>query len=189
MLGCRTSSRYGTFPGSLICGFLMNTCLPGPRPVLTPSLHSSLSFSAPESLPGSLCASSSSFPSPPALLCFLVCPRFPPRRLVVEAALAPALSEESALGGSGVWSESESAASAEPWSKYLLCLAVALADLRLGLGLRLRLRLGEGESGLRFLDGDLAVDILADKRRLGALAAVAGAGAVREDRRGMNGID
>lgn len=185
MLGCRTSSRYGTFPGSLICGFLMNTCLPGPRPVLTPSLHSSLSFSAPESLPESLCASSSSFP--PALLCFLVCPRFPPRRLAVEAALAPALSEESALGGSGAWSESESAASAEPWSKYLLCLAVVLADLRLGLGLRLRL--GEGESGLRFLDGDLAVDILADKRRLGALAAVAGAGAAREDRRGMDGID
>jgi hypothetical protein len=182
VLACRTSSRYGTFPGSLICGFLMNTCLPGPRPVLTPSLHSSLSFSASESLPGSLCAPSSSFPSPPALLRFLVCPRFPPRRLAVE---------ESALGGSGAWSESESAASAEPWSKYLLCLAVALADLRLGLGLRLRLRLrlGEGESGLRFLDGDLAVDILADKRRLGALAAIAGAGAAREDRRGMDGID
>ena len=54
---------------------------------------------------------------------------------------------------------------------------------------RLRLRQGLGleeELDLRLLDGDLAVETLADTRLFGAAEeAVAGAGAAREDRRGM----
>lgn len=187
VFGCRASSRYGTFPGSLILGFLIKTSFPGPRPVVTPSFHNSLALVVPASLVGSFSpsiSSSSSLYSVSVSLRDFFAPFFPPVRLAGflfwVLRLTPAseaedsdspMSEGTAPRELG---SAESESGAEPGSKYLLCLAVDLTDLELE------------EVSFSFLSA--ALESLDEARLLGELLETVGAvrsGTAREDRRGM----